>query len=120
MAFGTFLMARRASASPAGADFLCELPHRSLSSGCPPDETIFRRRRKRLETKAAYLPQPPNYGDRHLDPPPQRDLPRNRQRRSSRHCPRKGKAMTEAVMALLVLFSISVFLAHAFDAYRMR
>jgi hypothetical protein len=86
----------------------------------PPDETIFRRRRKRPETKAAYLPQPPNHGDRHLDPPPQRDLPRNPQRRSSRHCPRKGKAMTEAVMALLVLFSISVFLAHAFDAYRMR
>jgi len=61
MAFGTFLMARTASASPAGADFLCELPHRSFSSGCP-DETIFRRRRKRPETKAAYLPQPPNHG----------------------------------------------------------
>ena len=26
--------------------------------------------------------------------------------------------MTEAVAALLVFFSISVFLAHAFDAYR--
>jgi hypothetical protein len=32
----------------------------------------------------------------------------------------RGKAMTEAVMALSVFFSVSIFLAHAFDAYRMR
>ena len=28
--------------------------------------------------------------------------------------------MTETVAALFVLLSVSVFLAHAFDAYRMR
>jgi hypothetical protein len=55
-------------------------------------ETIFRRRRKRPETKAAYLPRQPS----------------------------RGKAMIEAVMALSVFFSASIFLAHAFDAYRMR
>ena len=31
-----------------------------------------------------------------------------------------GQAMTEVVTALLVFFSFSVFLAHAFDAYRVR
>jgi hypothetical protein len=31
---------------------------------------------------------------------------------------RWGKAMTEIVVALLAFLSISVFLAHAFDAYR--
>jgi hypothetical protein len=86
----------------------------------PPDETIFRRRRKRPETKGGLRSQPPKHGDRHLDPPLERDLPQIPQRRSSRHCPRKGKAMTEAVTVLLLLFSISVFLAHGFDAYRMR
>jgi hypothetical protein len=33
---------------------------------------------------------------------------------------RLGKAMIEAATALLVFLSIGVFLAHAFDAYRMR
>jgi len=31
-----------------------------------------------------------------------------------------GKAMTEVVTAVCVFFSISVFLAHAFDAYYVR
>ena len=30
------------------------------------------------------------------------------------------KAMTEAVTAFLIFVSIGVFLAHAFDAYRLR
>ncbi len=85
----------------------------------PPQETIFRCRRKRPETKAAYFPLPSN-GDCHVGPHPEHDLPRIPQRRSSRHRPRRGKAMTEVVTALFVFFSISVFLAHAFDAYRMR
>ena len=51
----------------------------------------------------------------------QRHLPPISQRRPSRHSEPGGKAMTELVTALCVLcvlFSISVFLAHAFDAYR--
>jgi hypothetical protein len=48
-------------------------------------------------------------------------LPPISQRRSSRHSEPGGKAMTDLVTALCVicvLFSISVFLAHALDAYR--
>jgi len=84
-------------------------------------ETIFRRRRKRPETKAAYVPSQPNNGDRHVGPHPERDLPQIPHHRTSRHRPPpRGKAMTEAVVALSVFFSVSIFLAHAFDAYRMR
>jgi hypothetical protein len=83
-------------------------------------ETIFRRRRKRPETKAAYFPHQPNNGDRHAGPHPERDLPQIPHHRASGHGPSRGKAMTEAVMALSVFFSVSIFLAHAFDAYRMR
>ena len=32
----------------------------------------------------------------------------------------RGKAMTEVVTALCVFFSISIFLAHAVDAFRAR
>ena len=73
-----------------------------------------------LKQRWPTFPPLTKHGDRYLDPPPERDLPRIPHRRSSRHCPRKGKAMTEAVTVLLLLFSISVFLAHGFDAYRMR
>src|SRR5438552_6607848 len=83
-------------------------------------ETIFRRRRKRPETKAAYVPRQPNNGDRHVGPRPERDLPQIPHHRTSRPSPPRGKAMTEAVAALAVFFSVSIFLAHAFDAYRMR
>jgi hypothetical protein len=51
----------------------------------------------------------------------QRDLPSISQRRPSRHSEPGGKAMTDLVTALCVicvLLSISVFLAHAVDAYR--
>jgi hypothetical protein len=51
---------------------------------------------------------------------PQRHLPPIPPRRPSRHGEPGVKAMTEVVMALCVFFSISVFLAHAFDAYRAR
>ena len=83
-------------------------------------ETIFRRRRKRPETKAAYLPRQPDNGDRNVGPHPKRDLPQIHRHGTSRCRPPRGKAMTEAVMALSVFFSLSIFLAHAFDAYRMR
>jgi hypothetical protein len=83
-------------------------------------ETIFRCQRKRPETKAAYLPPSPDNGDRHVGPRPKRDLPQIHRRRPSRRRAPRGNAMIEAVMALSVFFSVSIFLAHAFDAYRMR
>jgi hypothetical protein len=118
--FGTKFQGKHNGLSllPAGAVSFASC-FRSPSSGYPPQETIFRCRRKRPETKAAYFPLPSN-GDCHVGPHPEHDLPRIPQRRSSRHRPRRGKAMTEVVTALFVFFSISVFLAHAFDAYRMR
>jgi hypothetical protein len=54
----------------------------------------------------------------HAGPHPQRDLPPFPQERPSRYGNAGGKAMTEIVVALLAFLSISVFLAHAFDAYR--
>jgi hypothetical protein len=83
-------------------------------------ETIFRRRRKRPETKAAYRAPEPDNGDPNVDPHPERDLPQIHHHRTSRRRPPRGNAMIEAVMPLSVFFSVSIFLAHAFDAYRMR
>ncbi len=54
----------------------------------------------------------------HGGPNPQRDLLPISQGRPPRHGKGGGKAMTEIVVALLVFLSTSVFLAHAFDAYR--
>jgi hypothetical protein len=51
----------------------------------------------------------------------QRHLPPISQRHPSRHSKPGGKAMTELVTVLCVicvLVSVSVFLAHALDAYR--
>jgi hypothetical protein len=48
-------------------------------------------------------------------------LPRISQACPFRHDGNTGrKAMTEAVTAFLVFISIGIFLAHAFDAYRLR
>ena len=41
-------------------------------------------------------------------------------RAPSRHFNIGRKAMTEVVTALLAFISIGIFLAHAFDAYRLR
>jgi hypothetical protein len=48
----------------------------------------------------------------------QRDLSPISHGRPSRHGKAGGKAMTEIVVPLLAFLRISVFLAHAFDAYR--
>jgi hypothetical protein len=56
----------------------------------------------------------------HVDPHPGRGLPAIPQGRYRGLDKRLGKAMIEAATALLVFLSIGVFLAHAFDAYRMR
>jgi hypothetical protein len=43
-----------------------------------------------------------------------------RKRTGARFVPSRRRAMTEFVAAAGVLFSISIFVAHAFDAYRTR
>jgi hypothetical protein len=52
---------------------------------------------------------------------PEHDLPAIHQGRPLRHGGDPGSApMTEIVTATLVFLSVAVFLAHAFDAYRLR
>jgi hypothetical protein len=85
-----------------------------------PDETTFPQTRSRPETEAAYAPPRSKTGFDHADPHRQRDLPAIPQGRPHWHGSNGGTAMTEIVTALLAFLSIGVFLAHAFDAYRMR
>ena len=73
-----------------------------------------------LKQKAAYAGGVNQRGFHHVGPHPQRDLQAIPQGRACRHGEQEGTAMTETVAALFVLLSVSVFLAHAFDAYRMR
>jgi hypothetical protein len=54
----------------------------------------------------------------HADPRPERNLSPISQGRPSRHGNAGDKAMIEIVAALLIFLGVSVFLAHAFDAYR--
>ena len=56
----------------------------------------------------------------HVNPHRGHDLPAIPQGRSRGFDKRLGKAMIEAATALLAFLSVGVFLAHAFDAYRMR
>jgi hypothetical protein len=56
----------------------------------------------------------------HVYPHPGCDLPPIPQGRYRGLDKRVSKAMIEAATALLVFLSIGVFLANAFDAYRMR
>jgi hypothetical protein len=72
-----------------------------------------------LKQKAAYGVRNQSMGFDHVVPP-QRDLQAIPQGRASRHGEQGGIAMTETVAAIFVFLSVSVFLAHAFDAYRMR
>ena len=65
-------------------------------------------------------PQDQKMGCDHVDPRSQRDLPPLPSGRPFRHFEPGSKAMTEVVTALAVIFSMSIFLAHAFDGYRMR
>jgi hypothetical protein len=51
---------------------------------------------------------------------PEPHLSRISQACPSRHGNTGRKAMTEVVTAFLIFVSIGVFLAHAFDAYRLR
>jgi|SRR5882757_1365183 hypothetical protein len=96
----------------------CRRPALS-SSGCTleDEETIFQQDETGPKQTRPSFPSTKN-GDRHDSSHPERDLSAIHVRHSSRY--RRGKAMTEAVTALFAFFSISIFLAHAFDAYRSR
>ena len=56
----------------------------------------------------------------HVSIGPEPHLPRVSQARPPRHLNLGRKAMIEIVTALLAFISIGIFLAHAFDAYRLR
>src|SRR6267142_3954161 len=72
------------------------------------------------ETKAPYGVIHQTTGLDHVGIGPQPHLPRVPQACPSRHGNTGRKAMTEVVTAILIFVSIGVFLAHAFDAYRLR
>jgi hypothetical protein len=75
---------------------------------------------KVLKQRRPSVPVAQTTGFDHVGPHPQRGLPGIPQGSASRHGRPVGKAMTEVVTALCVFFSISIFLAHAVDAFRVR
>jgi hypothetical protein len=83
-----------------------------------PSETIFPDREVVPQQTRPTVMFDQTAGFDHAGPNSQRDLPPISQGRPSRHGKRGGTAMTEIVVALLAFLSTSVFLAHAFDAYR--
>jgi hypothetical protein len=90
-----------------------------MSGDLGSDETIFPTRRKRPETDGEILMICRIKGDDYADIHSQFDLPRVSEERRSWHGEPGGTTtMTEIVTALLAFFSFSVFLAHAYDAYR--
>ena len=94
-------------------------PQRSLALRRP-NETVFRYPRSRPETDPC-LPLVRISGIDDHGQCSQRHLPPISQRRPFRRSEPGGKAMTDLVTTLCVicvLLSISVFLAHALDAYR--
>jgi hypothetical protein len=94
------------------------LAGRGSSFECPrAKKPFFQHDETGLKQMRPSFPSTKN-GDRHDSSHPELDLPAIHVRHSSRY--RRGKAMTEAITALFAFFSISIFLAHAFDAYRSR
>jgi hypothetical protein len=77
------------------------------------DEAALKQRRPTL-----LVDQISGFG--HVRHYPERDLPPIPQRRPSGNGEPGSKAMTEVITALCVFFSISIFLAHAVDAFRAR
>jgi hypothetical protein len=69
---------------------------------------------------ASTVGQPEKTGLDHVGISTQPHLPRIYQACPSRHGNTGRTAMTEVVAAFLIFVSIGVFLAHAFDAYRLR
>jgi hypothetical protein len=83
-------------------------------------ETIFACREAFRKQTAAMVRQSEQTGSDHVGIGAQRHLPRISQACPFRHGNTGRKAMTEVVTAFLIFVSIGVFLAHAFDAYRLR
>lgn len=81
------------------------------------DETVFIQSRSCPETLPAYRRSIQTTGIDHVAAHSQRNLSSVFAGRSFRHFEPGSKAMTEIFAAF---FSISVFLAHAFDVYRTR
>jgi hypothetical protein len=84
-----------------------------------PDETTFRSDEAVLKQMRRTNMGLENGSD-HVSTHPQPNLPRVSQERPFGHGEPRGNAMTEVVTALFAFFSVSVFLAHVFDAYRVR
>ena len=84
------------------------------------DETISADPRSFPETLAPYVVVHVTKGLDHVGIGPEPHLPRVSQTRASWHFNIGRKAMTEVVTAILAFISIGIFLAHAFDAYRLR
>jgi hypothetical protein len=83
-------------------------------------ETILANREALRKQTASTVGQPEQTGLDHVGISTQPHLPRIYQACPSRHGNTGRKAMTEVVTAFLIFVSIGVFLAHAFDAYRLR
>jgi hypothetical protein len=84
------------------------------------DETILTcREALRKQTAATVVTTGQTRLD-HVGISPKPHLPRISQACPFRHGNTGRKAMTEVVTAFLIFVSIGVFLAHAFDAYRLR
>jgi len=73
-----------------------------------------------LKRTSALMVHNQTTGCDNVGPYSQRDLPPVPQGSPSRHHQAGSKAMTEIVAAACIFFSIGIFLAHAFDVYRMR
>jgi hypothetical protein len=83
-------------------------------------ETIFTCREALRKQTAATVVTTAQTGLDHVGISSQPHLPRISQACPFWHGNTGRKAMTEVVTAFLIFVSIGVFLAHAFDAYRLR
>jgi hypothetical protein len=83
-------------------------------------ETILTCRETLRKQTAATVVTTGQTGLDHVGISAQPHLPRIYQACPFRHGNTGRKAMTEVVTAFLIFVSIGVFLAHAFDAYRLR
>jgi hypothetical protein len=84
------------------------------------DEAIWSFGEDGRKRSGALMTPDQTTGCDHVGHHSQRNLPPVPSGRRSRYFEPGGKAMIEAITAICIFFSISVFLAHAFDVYRMR
>jgi hypothetical protein len=103
---------------PAAAGYAFSSIGASPRVATPAQETIFPDREVVPQQTRPTVVLDQTAGFDHAGPRAQRDLSPISQERPSRHFEPGSKAMTEIATALAVFFSISIFLAHAFDVYR--